>query len=618
MLVSLIKEAFLQNATRTNRSSSTTEVQLFPSIQGYYLPEEEDIKLSQELLDLLKNHTKVEGGLKQKEIKNILKGIKNISLDEFVDIGQILLEAICHSKKISDKQKIKLLNNVIDDIRQRAIDIGVDTKTIDEIAKFYGDKNKLQTQRHYSHVLVKYIEAIISKSKEANEDIRNKNIDRNIANINKINSLTRASLKTAESFYKAIPKEDYDFSEEFARDFFISTRENISKEEYIERMKGNGRIDEKFWQTFRGNCWAVGTMNAMLTSEIGTEILNSHIKKIDGGFLIHLGKAAKKNLPADGVPGVYFISEKEVFEEGPLQSMGDGDATALLLAIKKYKTETGDYSSENLSFESQQNLETVNKHKNIINTLEKQSKEEIITNLNSLSEDLNQIYERLSEQSVRRTIISNLQNIIQENLSIITANTDNTTGQVDLLKIKNDINYWLDKILILTDTDVMNGEAMKDFFEILTGIDAEPEQYTTMNAKMSNFISDKKYRHPTPKANEDLPIGICVRSFDYLSDPDSSYAKFQKLHNEGRIAMTFEVSSGLENNRDNIEIFADTEGREYTGIEPMISQGHNFEVIKIEDDYIWLQEPNTPNAYIRCTKEAFLDMGAYAHILRYY
>jgi len=104
---------------------------------------------------------------------------------------------------------------------------------------------------------------------------------------------------------------------------------------------GNGKIDSPAMQ-MDGNCWAHAGLNAIAATPAGKEILNNLVTKRAGVIAVRLPEAAQKGLPKPNGDGIYTFTEFDVANGTTTQSMGDGDVTAVMLAINKYFEETGE------------------------------------------------------------------------------------------------------------------------------------------------------------------------------------------------------------------------------------------------------------------------------------
>lgn len=99
---------------------------------------------------------------------------------------------------------------------------------------------------------------------------------------------------------------------------------------------GNGKFDKIATQK-TNVCWALASINSLLTSEKGTKLLESNLyyDKKTGVYAIHLQEAEDNGF----LDGIYIITPDDILSESGKLAEGEGDATAYLIAIKRYFTE---------------------------------------------------------------------------------------------------------------------------------------------------------------------------------------------------------------------------------------------------------------------------------------
>ena len=118
---------------------------------------------------------------------------------------------------------------------------------------------------------------------------------------------------------------------------------NHSGDDYF----GDGKIDSNSKATqMTGNCWAHAAITSLVSTNQGKEFLASHVLKKDGIVAIHLPEAANNQQPKPKGDGVYTFTEKEIADGAKKLSVGDGDVTALMMAVSKYFKDIGEKSSE--------------------------------------------------------------------------------------------------------------------------------------------------------------------------------------------------------------------------------------------------------------------------------
>ena len=101
-----------------------------------------------------------------------------------------------------------------------------------------------------------------------------------------------------------------------------------------------------------GNCWLLGAINSIVATGTGKSLLENHFKKDDEKhiFAIHLQEAENNGLPKPKGDGIYVFTEKEVLEmqnSNKGLSSGEGDVTALAMAVEQYLKESGETPGEN-------------------------------------------------------------------------------------------------------------------------------------------------------------------------------------------------------------------------------------------------------------------------------
>lgn len=535
--------------------------------------EEPSKSKTKEIFDMVKRWSENPDAVNKKEINQFLKNIEKFSNEELLELLPIFKNAV-YSEMISSKDRAGFFETMKNEIRNRLIAVGAVVSNLQNS----GLEDAL--------ILVNQLEKINLK-----ESFRAENLNKNIAYIEKSNQNVRQILDNTAKNVDMSEEEVNDIDSWFNKNYLKKNKPgSLSEEEFVRRMKGNGFIDEDAWQVI-GNCWAHSEAKSMVVSETGRDIINSHIKKVKGGHLIYLGKAAKKGLPKDGTPGVFFVTEKEVFKKGSVQSVGDGDLTALLLAMEKYMVESGDYS---LSSETEsENIDIIRTFDNALvefqrldNTNMAIAKEKLVSIKNEIisiynDEKLIGIFD-LAEQAIEKNDPVALNDAISS--------------------LREDISLFRDMV---GTSNPMHGNTGGNFYEILTGIE---------NPDGINLSKDK-----------DIPIGISnkivvtkgSRALDSKKTiDDNMYARLKQLHSDGRTAysVTFKTSS------DWFESYAheSVDGPIKEGTYPFIVPGHAVSVVKMSDDFVWLNESNNPDVYIRVPKEVFQSKLRDISIMRYY
>jgi hypothetical protein len=113
-------------------------------------------------------------------------------------------------------------------------------------------------------------------------------------------------------------------------------------------MLGDGYFNNNAMQ-MSGNCWIHAGINAMLEVPKTREYLNNLITKTsNGNIAVYLPGAKRDNLPKPKGDGIFVYTPKDVSKAIKTESAGDGDYTALMLAIRDYRIASG---SENKTTE---------------------------------------------------------------------------------------------------------------------------------------------------------------------------------------------------------------------------------------------------------------------------
>ena len=96
---------------------------------------------------------------------------------------------------------------------------------------------------------------------------------------------------------------------------------------------GNGKFDKPATQQTEV-CWALASINSLLTTKEGTKLLesNKYYDKDTGVFAIHLQEAEDNGFH----DGIYIITPEDIKKESPDLVQGEGDAAAYIIALKRY------------------------------------------------------------------------------------------------------------------------------------------------------------------------------------------------------------------------------------------------------------------------------------------
>lgn len=96
---------------------------------------------------------------------------------------------------------------------------------------------------------------------------------------------------------------------------------------------GNGEFDKTATQQ-TNVCWALASINSLLTTEEGKKLLESNLyyDKNTGVFAIHLQEAENNGLH----DGIYIITPEDIASASGELAEGEGDIIAYLIAVKQY------------------------------------------------------------------------------------------------------------------------------------------------------------------------------------------------------------------------------------------------------------------------------------------
>ena len=146
----------------------------------------------------------------------------------------------------------------------------------------------------------------------------------------KLQKTVNQSKKMAE-----LLKDDPKFSEHLK-----STQQNIKESEIFLNDSGNGKFDRAAMQ-LTGNCWLLGGINALISTEFGKEFLERNIIKDEEKhiFAVHLQEAEDMGFPKPNGDGIFVFTEKEVLDAQNTDTglaSGEGDIVAFALAVDKY------------------------------------------------------------------------------------------------------------------------------------------------------------------------------------------------------------------------------------------------------------------------------------------
>ncbi len=155
-----------------------------------------------------------------------------------------------------------------------------------------------------------------------------------MSEINKKTRIKQERKEFAEKSLKLINEPYKNTKLESAVNKFIKKHNIEKKTDSTENIDlGNGKFDKPATQQTEV-CWALASINALLTTKEGTKLLesNKYYDKKTGVFAIHLQEAEDNGFH----DGIYIITPEDIKKESPNLVQGEGDAAAYVIAVKKY------------------------------------------------------------------------------------------------------------------------------------------------------------------------------------------------------------------------------------------------------------------------------------------
>ena len=382
---------------------------------------------------------------------------KNLGLDKETLIEAILDESISNEKK---KEYIEHIKNAL----------------VARAEKLTGDTSYLQK------LFAKALDITLEKTWPFQNPEKLENLVNKFVEI--INQLEEMQAKG-----KKVPN-GFELSS-FFKDYITKKYSELADD-----LFGNGSFDNKATQT-NGSCWIHAGINNMLESPKGKEYINNLITKDPdtGNITVFLPGAKRDGLPKPNGDGKYVITERDILDNICDSSMGDGDYTAFILAIQRYRKEldpndTHDggnfYKFTSIIFEKPivsavNNLEDIEKFNNdyqydinqadlkLCEILGDEPEEEVLLELELLSiykiEDKRERYNKIREKFNNENFIINastgeLAQAIDENNSDILSNHAYT-----VLKM-NDNNVWLEESNNPGSAIVVSVDDFMDIFKV--------------------------------------------------------------------------------------------------------------------------------------------------------
>ena len=246
-------------------------------------------------------------------VMDVLDNYKAMSDKKAFGKGETLFDGIL-GENISDSDKKRYINHIKDALAQRARDLGGEATSIGET---------LKNEINY---------ALVEKWPMQNAKYLNESLDKFNKCISQLEAMNQKSSDVA--------------AEKIAKGEKVTVDDNSD-------LYGNGKLDGNAMQ-ITGNCWAHAGLNAMRATEKGREILANCIVKKDGVTTVYLAGAKKLGLPKPNGDGLYSYSEQELKAGMKNLSVGDGDYTAVMMALEDYKRQSLSRGGNAVSLQSEE------------------------------------------------------------------------------------------------------------------------------------------------------------------------------------------------------------------------------------------------------------------------
>lgn len=254
------------------------------------------------------------------------------TLDAYKDLTknkldkETLTEAICDEASLPDSLKKEALGLIERKLKEKASSLGIDTKDMHEKFSSIIDDATSSTIGYISNDKIDAIDKIYNeytdKIKKAENDKLNK-LDRQYAD-KKFNEELRDEISKIQN-EKMTSKE---------KAIFEKYEDIVNME--LDDVAGNGKFDNDSKQMI-GNCWLHATVNSLRTSEAGQKMMNEIVSKKEGVTSIVI---PEERYNGEG-QGIYTYNEPDIIYSSTSHSLGDGDMTALSMAVDKYLKSTG-------------------------------------------------------------------------------------------------------------------------------------------------------------------------------------------------------------------------------------------------------------------------------------
>lgn len=277
-------------------------------------------------------------------IKEIFKFLHSANLDKPIS-------------KINSKNVVEVIEKYQEKSRTHNVLTGTFLDANESLFEAILDENiasskKSEYLEHIKNALVKKVENLGGDASKISEDFSTA-IDNALKNIQGFQSASELNnlfkrftliINQLEALNNANKEDDSveltdnqrEIIECFVDDYYPNTL-HINGDDVL----GNGRFDNAALQ-MAGNCWAHAGINSSLETPIGKQYINNLVvkDKQKGIISILLPGAKEAGLPKPKGDGIYTYSENEIYNSTFSTSAGDGDYTAMMMAIEDFRQES--------------------------------------------------------------------------------------------------------------------------------------------------------------------------------------------------------------------------------------------------------------------------------------
>ena len=238
----------------------------------------------------------------------------NVLTGTFLDANESLFEAIL-DENIGNSKKREYLEHIKNALVKKVENLGGDASKISEdfstaITNALSNTYGFQSASELNNLYKKFIKII-----------------------NQLETLNNAN---KEDDSAELTDAQRGIIERFTDDYYPKTL-GIGANDVL----GNGSFDNAALQ-MAGNCWAHAGINSTLKTPAGKQYVNNLVvkDKQKGTISVLLPGAKDAGLPKPKGDGIYTYSENEIYNSTFSTSAGDGDYTAMMLAIEDFRQES--------------------------------------------------------------------------------------------------------------------------------------------------------------------------------------------------------------------------------------------------------------------------------------